>query len=91
MDFSSGCWTSAAALGVVLGSFLFSQATPRPQAQPSPLVVPAPAVGNKVLLIYDEQVIPDKERAKLCQLITRAVPSTQWPKVKARGGESLWG
>lgn len=53
---------------------------------------PAATEGdNTVLLIYDEQNIPDAERARICALLSRSVDETQWPEVQARKGENVWG
>jgi hypothetical protein len=51
----------------------------------------APNSDNTVLLIYDEQNIPDAERARICALLSHSVDEKQWPEVQARKGENVWG
>jgi len=44
----------------------------------------------RILLVYDEQAISDRERAALSALVPSTVPLDNWPEVPAQKGESIW-
>ena len=44
----------------------------------------------RILLVYDEQAITDREQAALSALVPSTVPFEKWPEVPAQKGESIW-
>jgi len=79
---------------VVIGAFIGSAFLGAQRTVAQQVETPFPAVQNsegKVWLIYDEQEIPDRERARVYALLSDTVPKDKWPRILARRGENLWG